>query len=257
MIQLTLPEEVTWVEQTIVKTHDNPPPESQWLYKIWIPDWLGEWDVFANWERERFASMSEHLGQGDVLLDIGSELGWQSVVYAQFVGPANVVLMEPADDVWPNIKATWECNFPGVPPLACYYGLLSDQTTSNFVLDRYLFPAEAEGPLVRSVSYRYIHDHGRRSPQMKIDDYCKLTGIEPAAMTMDTEGSELLILRGAEKTLKARNMKVWVSIHPELGVRDYGVVPQQVHDFMASCGYSGQHLATDHEEHWFFTKGAA
>lgn len=254
MTKITRPEDVVWVKRPIIKMHDNPPPESQWEYEIEMPNWLAEWDVYGDWEVERLNSMRDNLKQGEVLFDIGTEVGWMNIIYAQYVGAENMVLVEPTAEFWPNIMHTWYHNFVQ-PPLACYFGLFSNKTTSNFTLPKHEFPAEAEGELVDKLAYRYIHEHGKRLPQIKIDDYCKLTGIKPDALTMDTEGSELLILKGAESTLIERSLKVWVSIHPELGKRDYGVDPKDVHAFMEKCGYAGEHLATDHEEHWYFTKG--
>lgn len=255
MTKLTPPQDVVWVERPYIKLHDNPPPESQWEYKIIMPDWLAEWDVYGDWEVERMDSMRDNLKKGEVLFDIGTEVGWLNIIYAQFVDPENMVLIEPTAEFWPNIMNTWQHNF-NVPPLGCYYGLFSDQTTSEFVLPKHYFPAEAEGELIDKLAYRYVHEHGKRMPQIKLDDYVRLTGIQPDALTIDVEGAELLILKGAEKTLKSRSLKVWVSIHRELGERDYGVKPEQVHEFMMRCSYSSQYLATDHEEHWYFTKAA-
>lgn len=255
MTELTPPQDVVWVKRPVIKMHDNPPAESQWEYEVTMPDWLAEWDVYGDWEVERFNSMRDNLAQGDVLFDIGAEIGWQSIIYAKFVGPENMVLIEPTAEFWANIMCTWYNNFVQ-PPLACYYGLISDKTTSNFVLPKHLFPAEAEGELIHKLAYRYIHEHGKRMPQMKLDDYVRLTGIQPDALTMDTEGAELPILRGAEQTLKSRSLKVWVSIHPELGKKDYGYEPAEIIAFMSGCGYKGTRLAIDHEEHWYFRKVA-
>lgn len=254
MTEHTAPQDVKWAQTSIIKIHDNPPASSQWLYNISLPDWLAEWDVFANWERERFASMAKHLTKKDILLDIGAEVGWQSVIYAQFVGPRNMVLVEPSSEFWPNIQATWKRNFGKQSPLGCYYGLFGDKTTSKFVLPLYTFPAEAEGELTHRLTYRYIHEHGLRMPQIKLDDYVKLTGIKPGALTMDVEGAELLILKGAEQTLRKYKLKVWVSIHEELGQKDYNVTPDMVITYMEGLGYTGKHLATDHEQHWYFRK---
>ncbi len=253
MPKLTNPNDVVWIEKPIIKMHDNPPAASQWEYKVIMPDWLAEWDVYGDWEVERFDSMRDNLKQGDVLFDIGTEIGWQSIIYAKFVGPENMVLIEPASTLWPNIKHTWFKNF-SVEPKACYYGLFSNKTTSEFCLPQGLFPAEAEGELVDAVTYRYIHEHGWQLPQIRIDDYVALTGNVPDALTMDVEGAELLILQGAVENLKKYNLKVWVSVHPELSLRDYNYSAKQLHKFMASLGYKGKHLATDHEEHWYFTK---
>lgn len=242
-----------WVDTSVIKMHDNPPPESQWRYAVVMPKWLSEWDVFANWEKARFLSMEAELDRGDVLIDIGTELGWQSIIYAKFVGEENMVLVEPAREFWPNIMQIWRQNFDKAP-LACCSNLFSDKTTSNWTLGKGLFPAEAEGMPVDKVAYRYIHEHGNRMPQMKVDDYCRLAKIKPNALTIDTEGSELLILRGAEKVLKRYDLKVWVSVHPDMALADYSIEPNAIFEFMDSCGYDASHLGTDHEEHWYFKK---
>lgn len=256
MTKLTPIKEVNWVERPIIKLHDNPPAESQWLYKVWMPDWLAEWDVYANWEKERFVSMAEHLKKGDILFDVGTEVGWCNIIYAQFVGPGNIVLIEPTAEFWPNIKATWQKNFRYIEPLQCHYGLISDRTTGNFVLPRHLFPAEAEGALIDKLAYRYIHEHGLRMPQITIDDFVMRTGIKPDALTIDVEGAEFAVIIGAHNTLTGGNLKVWISIHPELAEKDYGTIPGQLKLLMENMGYKGEYLATDHEEHWLFTKEA-
>lgn len=253
----TLPNEVVWELSRVLKEHDNPPPDSQWRYTLELPSFLAVWDVFAAWERERFLDMEKHLKQGDILFDIGTEAGWCNIIYAKFCGAENVVLIEPTDDFWPNIKALWERNYPGVPPLANYMGLFSDKTTSKKVLPKHEWPKAVNkdgGALMHSRSYVYIHDNFNHVPEIKLDDYVKLTGIVPNALTMDVEGAELLILKGAEKTLKENNLKVWVSIHNELGLRDYNQQPDDVYEFMRKCGYQSEFLATDHEDHVRFFK---
>lgn len=257
MTKLTWPNDVDWVETQVIKMHDNPPPESQWLYKLWLPYWLAEWDVFANWERERLASMAAELKQGDVLFDIGTEIGWCNLLYAKFVGPKNMVLIEPSRRLWPNIKALWERNFPEAPPLACHAALFASKTTSPWCLPKHTFPDEAEGQLTSDTSYRSIHEHGHMLPQIMLDDYVGQTGIVPDALTIDVEGAEMDVLEGALGTLQKHSLKAWVSIHPELMEKHYSASPSELHALMAAIGYMGQHLATDHEEHWLFTKGPA
>ena len=223
-------------------------------YRLWLNEPLASWDVWDYWERERIESMRTHLKQGDILFDIGTEQGWCNLVYAQMVGPENMVLIEPTPEFWPNIKALWEKNFDK-RPLAFYDGLFSDKTTDiqrgarNFDA----WPMAAAGDLIDRNKYVYIHEEHQGVPEITLDDYVARTGIIPTALTMDTEGSELLILRGAEDTLRRHKPKLFISIHPDLGERDYGVKPQQVHDFLTGLGYSGEYLATDHEEHWYFS----
>ena len=227
---------------------------SQYEFHVWMNKPLADWDVFDVWEKERVRHMRRNLERGEILFDIGAEMGWLSVVYGQLVHPSNMVLIEPTPEFWPNIQAIWHKNFD-CEPLATYHGLFSDKST-NKVVDGAMheWPKAADGDLIDKLAYTYIHENKAKVPEITIDDYVKYTGIVPNALTMDTEGSELLILKGARDTLERYNLKLWVSIHPDLGERDYGVKKQATIDYLESLGYSGNHIATDHEEHWFFKK---
>lgn len=249
------PEDVEYIPTFVSKTADTPAPHGSWLFCVNLPSWLAVWDAMAAWEFPRFRSMFDHLGNEDVLFDIGSEFGWQTVCYAQIVGPENMVLIEPSPPLWPNIKGTWEANF-GVPPLACYWGLLSGETTmeSDDVLLPGEWPEASIGPLTDVTSYQYIHEHGHVTLQITLDDYVSITGIVPTALTMDVEGAELVVLRGAQEVLQREDLKVWISVHPDLSEKDYGLSAMALHAFMEGCGYVGEHLSTDHEEHWYFRK---
>jgi FkbM family methyltransferase len=219
-------------------------------YDLILPRPLADWDVWEYWEHERIESMREHLKPGMVLFDVGTESGWCNLVYATMVGPANMVLIEPTAEFWPNIEATWQQNFGDVSPLACYDGLCSDVTTDKrtYFLP---WPECADGPLIDRNKYQYIHEHGEGVAQIRLDDFVD-RGPAPDAITMDVEGAELLVLQGASDTLANFRPLVWASVHPDLGERDYGVAPEQVHDYMASHGYVGTHLGTDHEQHWLY-----
>lgn len=225
-------------------------PNGSWEYRLVLPEPLASWDVYGVWERERVHSMREHLKPGMTLFDVGAEHGWCSLVYASMVGPENMVLIEPEPSFWPNIEATWHKNF-SADPRACYWGLVSDKTTDN--TDTFApWPTQTDGPLIDRNAYQYIHQHTEGLGEMRLDDLVARSGIAPDAITIDVEGAELLVLQGAAETLRQHHPLCWVSVHPDLGERDYGVVPADVHDFMNAAGYMGAFLGRDHEEHWFF-----
>jgi FkbM family methyltransferase len=194
--------------------------------------------------------MRDNLRQGMVLFDVGTEHGWCNLIYASYVGGENMVLIEPTPSFWPNIKATWEKNDLW-GPRGFYDGLLSDKTTDTRTGFRD-WPAASVGPLIDRNKYQYIHDNGAGIPEMRFDDLVLRMGVVPDAITIDVEGAELLVLRGAERTMRERHPLVWVSVHPDMLLRDYGTEAGELHAFMADLGYTGEHLATDHEEHWFF-----
>lgn len=224
-------------------------------YYLLLPEPLASWDVYDYWERPRIENMRKHLRQGMTLFDVGTESGWCNLVYATMVGAENMVLIEPTPEFWPNIKATWEANYGQVMPKGFYDGLISDRTTdTRNNLDFKAWPAGSDGDLIDRNKYQYIHDNEDNIPEMTIDEYVKRSGIVPDAITMDTEGSELLILKGARKTLAHHSPLLWVSIHPDLAERDYGTKPGQTAKYLKRLGYTGKHISTDHEEHWVFIK---
>lgn len=238
-------EQVEWKNVNMLELADET-----FEYQFQLPVPLADWDVFACWERERFHSMRQHLTRGDILFDIGTEQGWCNLIYADIVGPENMVLIEPTVQFWPNIRATWERNYD-VPPKACYSGLLSDVTTTE--LNEFTpWPAASMGLLIDRNKYQYIHHHDDNVTQMTLDDLVTRSKIIPDAITMDVEGAELLILQGADKTLRLHKPLVWISVHPDLIERDYHATADDVHTFMTELGYTADHLATDHEEHWFY-----
>ena len=225
-------------------------PEETFEYEFELPVPLADWDVFACWERERFHSMREHLQRGDILFDVGTEHGWCNLLYADMVGPANMVLIEPTREFWPNIKATWERNY-ATGPKACYQGLVGAATTDEN--PRFtVWPAAADGALIDRKRYEYLHKHSDGIQQIRLDDIVEQSGIVPAALTIDVEGAEYSVIAGAADTLARHHPLVWISIHPDLMRRDYHATPADLVTFMESLNYTGTLLATDHEQHWMF-----
>lgn len=223
-------------------------PDRSFEYSLTLPRPLADWDVWDYWEKERIHSMQNHLTHDDVLIDVGAEHGWMSLVFAQMVGPTNLVLVEPTDRFWPNIRATWERNHGQVLPRATWRGLFAADTTATDLTST-AWPAESEGPLIDRLAYTYIHEHPE-CPRVRLDDWVTATGMVPTALTIDVEGAEWEILRGAEQLLEAHRPKLWVSLHPDLMLRDYDSDAGLFKVWLRGFGYTLTHLATDHEEHW-------
>lgn len=222
-------------------------------YQMTLNRPLSDWDVWDYWEVVRVESMRKHLKPGNVLFDVGTEQGWCNLVYAQMVGPENIVLMEPTPEFWPNIQALWEKNFGEILPKGYYQGLLSDKTTDERPIST-TWPECSAGDLIDRNSYKLIHEHGNVIPQITIADYVRKSGIVPDALTIDVEGAELLVLMGAEEILKSHDLKVWVSEHDDLALANYNVKPDDVKNYMASLGYVMEDLGTDHERHVYYHK---
>ncbi len=236
--------EVKMVETTISKR-----------WKLMLPEHrAARGEVWDTWEAERMASMHEHLTTGDVVYDIGAEEGDMPALWASW--GCQVALFEPNPRVWPNMRVIWEAN--GIPePLAFYVGFAGATDTAA------AYQALAgtgwfdEWP---PCSYgKVIGDHGFLNlserpdvPVVTLNTAATQT-VPPTALTIDVEGAELEVLKGAAALVLAKyKPKVWVSIHPEFMERMYGSKPSQIHHLMERHGYIGTMLADDHEQHYLY-----
>lgn len=225
--------------------NENP----AWTYIL--PDSIAAWDAPSAWERVRLASMQAHLKPGMVLYDVGTEHGWLSAVYGAFTGHGNMVLIEPSPEMWINIRKTWDAN--GLDdPIASFQMFCgaSPSTPSRFAPP---WPecsdGFAEADECPAMAYRYIGD--AEIPTTTIDQIAASTKRPPDAITVDVEGFEMAVMRGAEKTLRKHRPLVWISVHEDLMERAGWPDVQELYDFMTSCGYGREFLGRDHEAHNF------
>ena len=234
-------------------------------WNLWLPDNIADWDgitgdaaAHRGWEYERFESFRRELRYGDTFFDIGAEHGWISAIIArEFVGAENMVLFEPSSEFWVNIRKTWEYN--GLAdPRACwpgFVGCLDTGTIPGLGVVGWPDCADVSKPEVPGMAYRSLLDESS-IPTTTLDYYIKMTSISPDVINIDVEGAELLVLQGAIRELsfgsKLRN--VWISVHPDL-MENFGHTPEMLHECMEGHGWEGTHLATDHEEHWWYTRG--
>ena len=214
-----------------------------------------EWDIAnGGWEVARIASMAEHLGPGDILYDCGAEEGDMTALFGSF--GAEVVAIEANPMVWPCLKATWEANVDR--PLAGWYvGFVgADIAERPPHLDVNAQPVDgwpecAYGEMIPAHGFRHLYQQADATPTITLDALVERIGIPPTALTLDCEGSELAIMRGAGDVLAKHRPLVWISVHDEF-MGYYGHSPADLHRHMAGFGYRSSHLATDHEAHWLY-----
>jgi len=232
-------------------------------WQLWLPNSIADWDAITGdpvarrgWEYERFRSFRERLRWGDKFFDVGTEHGWIAGVLAQeFVNPVGMHLFEPSPDFWVNIRKIWAHNNLDQPGgmIPCFVSdhsdLMVDLVAEN-PYDAWPESADLNAPEIGGMAYRDVRAPGHIH-SITIDDYVHIASVYPNAINIDVEGAELMVLRGAFRTLQSGVSHVWVSIHPDL-MENYGHSKDELLDFMRSMSYEATYLGTDHEEHWLF-----
>ena len=215
------------------------------------------------YEPHLFDSIKQLLTPGSTFYDIGAYDGITSIPPAQHLGGENVVIIEPGEMNWATIRARWEAH-KLVPPRATFAGFLDSinklGVNPQSVVYKNEFPPEAhkfrvaeqeEGLNFRVLEYRALYPEVAAIPSLTLDTVVSIAG-PPAGIQMDVEGAELLVLQGAQYTLKEYHPVVWVSVHPKHMREHFGQEPSDLLNLMADLDYKSVLVADDHEQHWRF-----
>lgn len=236
----------------------------------------GKWDIVlpehraarpewkTGWETERLDALFDviksqiYYGSGKVVVyDVGTEEGDMTGLYSQW--GADVHAFEPNPLVWPNIRAIWEAN--KFKPLAGYFvgfcAADTDMHPENIEPiiaegDRDGWPVCAYGELIGNHGFRTIFERSGDTPRIRIDDYVK-AHTPPTIITMDVEGAEFEVLKGAEQTIIDHKPVIYISVHPEFMFAGFDTYEADMHLWLRRHNYTGEHIAYDHEHHWEYT----
>lgn len=224
-------------------------------WQLRLPQHRAERREWPYWEATRLAHMHMLLGGGkETVYDIGAEEGDFPGLWAGWGN--DTVLFEPNDRVWANIRAIFETNSLR-RPLACFEAFAGCQERGELNVwvpkEKEGWPPAAYGPIIGDHGFCNLYERPEIA-SVTIDEVAGRLGIRPpTAITMDVEGAELQVLKGASSTLREWRPLVWVSIHPDFMAEMYpDDTPGRLLNFMHEHGYDFEHLCTDHEEHWFF-----
>lgn len=220
-------------------------------WELLLPDFRASKPEWGFWEKERLAAMYNAIRPGDIILDIGAEQGDMSCLFSLW--GAKVILVEPSQGFWPNMKATFEANKQ--QPLAGFQVLASNEDLPWPDRQPYMglndeWPQAARGELNDDVGFSHLSEKPK-IPVVRID-----TLVHPNwcidVITCDCEGSEYAIIEGARDVIMRDKPILFISVHSEMMWREHHNTPDDLHVMLDSWGYDATYLAFDHEAHWMY-----
>lgn len=242
-------------------------------YDLWLPEHRAsrpEWKLEnGGWEAARIDTMLERISlfkhrkqRQPIVFDVGTEEGDISALIAKYT-KAPMVLFEPNHRVWSCIRAIWTANYLE-DPLDFFSGFLGSEGKAG-PMTEWGSIKWSESELMPDHGFKALHEQYPDVPVARLDDWCKGTGIYPDVITMDVEGSEFEVIRGAEKTLREKRPVIFMSVHPEFMYESYrnegiwkeryGERQHVVHmlRFIDELGYTHRCIEYDyHELHMVF-----
>jgi FkbM family methyltransferase len=213
-----------------------------------------EWDLHnGGWERARLDHMHSTTRPGDRVLYIGAEEGDMCALLRSW--GARLMLVEPNEAVWPNIKAIWNANgFDEVP--WTFVGFAGrERRDDEWGWETREWPPCADGPVIGDHGFKELRDPGDR-PIITIDEITR-SGFVPDTISMDIEGAEWEALQGAEQTLTDHRPRIYLSLHPEFLIDQYGKYSYEVRRWIIDHGYRETLLDYQHEAHFVYERTVA
>lgn len=204
----------------------TPRSEGWYSYAWWLKHSNGDEALARRRMDEWNPNLMGMIHEGDVVLDVGCNEGWTTVLFAQRVGPTGLVIAIDGSDY---------C------VAQCQRNVAINRLTNVKVLHRVVSDKSGESLTFKTADERVMTSNdGVPVPTIALDD---LAGFNPTVMKIDIEGYELPAFRGARKLLD-RGIRMEVDLHLNEDpsavhmTRLFGFDPADILQILDEHGYS-------------------
>ncbi len=187
------------------------------------------------WNPSEYEAFRTDVSFGDVVFDIGANLGAYTLLFGQWVGPGGrVYSFEPAPEARLGLEQHVVMNGLSERVVVRAEAMSGTEGSAAFLssgtsgANRLMSASSGEGRPVRTTT---------------VDAVCASLGVRPRLIKIDVEGAELDVLRGARRTIAAarHGMRLYVEMHPGLWP-ELGFSRQQVEDELKQQGLQAECL---------------
>ncbi len=194
---------------------------------------------FQSWELIETAFILDNVKSGDIVIDLGANLGYYTTIFSKLVGSSGRVLaFEPCDANYSLLRRNIELN-----------KLNNVYTFKAIVSDEHGFTHLYENDASNMGAHTAIYTEGLKfdnmtiHPQVTLDDLIKVGLDRIDFIKMDTQGAEPLIFRGGQNLIRANasRLKMVVGFCPGY-IRNLGIEPIDFYNQIISFGFEGSYI---------------
>lgn len=162
-------------------------------------------------ESEAFNAMRSTVHPGEVVMDIGSNIGVFTILMARWVKDGMVHAFEPSPEAFLALNRHLALNRVAEHVVSVAAAVSDEAGEATF----YAHSRNGENSLNAAISSR-IPTEALRVPVVTIDGYCRDKNISPGFMKIDIEGYEFHALKGGLETIRAAKPAILVEMHAHL-----------------------------------------
>lgn len=187
-----------------------------------------------SWEYQETRLVSSIIKPGMVVLDIGAEMGYYTIIFSRLVGESGRVFsFEPHPEHRKYLSRNIEINSLHNVKI-CEFGL-SDKTGSAFLERNWarIEKVDAPGKRYLEVGMERFDQWWQREGGGRVD-FAKI----------DIEGAELNALLGMKETLREYHPMIVVEVHT-FQIKRFGFSAHHLINFLSGLGYVSRRVDTD------------
>lgn len=187
---------------------------------------------FGRYEPAETRALLPLLKDCRAVLDVGANIGWFALWFAHHCPQAQIHAFEPVPQSLDYLRANIALN--ALDERISAHGIgLSDKVGA---FDFWVYPTGSTNVSLANVS---AAADARRivAPTDRLDDWTTRQGVVPGVIKCDVEGAELLVFRGAERTLREHRPLVFTEMLRKWS-QPFGYHPNDMIGYFAGLDYA-------------------
>lgn len=189
----------------------------------------------VTWNSDEYDAFRGDVRGGDIVFDIGANLGAYTMLFAQWAGAeGRVYAFEPESEPFKGLLRLLDVNGLASRVVAIPAAVAASEGSAAFRAD----PVHGSSRLAEAGEIRV--------PTVTVDDVCQREQVMPRLIKIDVEGAELEVLRGARETIRSGGaaLKLYVEMHPTLWT-DFAAMRKALEAEFALLGRRAERLDGD------------